>query len=167
MDSSGRSEPRGRTWRDLAASFALPAKCRVGAVSRGVRPARRIGLLDFFLGLVTGTGTAGRADRTTDDRAGRSGDRATDEGTGSSATKGARARTGLVVAFGRLTGDRTTDGADRATDHCARRSTDGHADGRAAECTGPGAHCLGPAFLVLGGGAGPARPSFKRSSSWG
>jgi len=124
----------------------------VGAFGRR----RRVGLLDFFLGLVTGAGTAGRADRTTDDGAGGSGDRATDEGTGSSATKGPRARTGLVVAFGRLTGDRAADRADRAADHCARRSTDRHSDGRAAKGAGPGAHGLGAAFLVLRGGAGPA-----------
>ena len=57
---------------------------------------------------------------------------------------------GLVVAFGRLTGDRTSDGADRATDDGAGRATDGHADGGAAESTGSGAQGFRAAFLVLG-----------------
>jgi hypothetical protein len=42
---------------------------------------------------------------------------------------------GLVVAFGRLTSDRATDGPDSATDDGTRRATDRGSDG----CPGQGA----------------------------
>jgi hypothetical protein len=121
----------------------------VGARSR----AGRVVFLGLFLGLVARAGTAGRTDRATDDRAGRSGDGATGESTGSGATEGSGACTGLVVAFGRFTGDRATDGADRATDDGAGGATDGHADGCAAESTGSGADGFRAAFFILGGRA--------------
>src|SRR5687768_17498603 len=148
---------RARRGGSSRPSVALPVKSRVlegsvGALGR----ASRVGLLDFFLGLVAGSGTTGRANRATDDRAGRSGDRAADQGAGCAATKGTGACTGLVIAFGRLTGDRSTDGADRATDDGARGASDGHAHGRAAESACSGAHRFGAAFLVLWGRTGTA-----------
>jgi hypothetical protein len=144
----GREGPPGGV---LAASVALPADCRVALGSVGsLGRAGRVVLLGLFLGLVARAGTAGRTDRTTDDRAGRSGDGATNESAGRAATEGSGACTGLVVAFGRLTGDRATDGADRATDDGTGGATDGHPDGCAAERTGTGANGFRAAFLVLG-----------------
>ena len=96
------------------------------------------GLFDFFLGLVAGTGATRGTDSGTDDGTRRSGDRTTDDGAGGTATKRARAGSGLVVAFGRLTGDRAGDTTDGATDNGARRATDGHADSSAAEDAGTG-----------------------------
>ena len=115
------------------------------AVVRG-----RVALFDLFLGLVAGTGAGSRPDRGADDGTRRSGDRATDERPGSTATERTGPGTGLVITFGRLTDDRTADGADGATDDGARRATDGHADGRAAESPGAGADGLIADFLVLG-----------------
>jgi len=108
-----------------------------------------IGLLDLFLYLVASSGTAGCADGATDDRAGRSGDRATDQGAGRGATERTRARSSLIVAFGSFTGDRAADSADRAANDCTGGATDGHTDGRAAEKAGTGAHGLRPALLIL------------------
>jgi hypothetical protein len=128
----------------------MPGRERsVRAVGRPVR----IGLLGLFLGLVADSGTARGADGATDDRAGRSGDRATREGACRGTAQGTRARTGLVVTFGRLTGDRTTDGADGATDDRAGRATDSHSDGCATEGAGTGTHGLGATFFVLRGRA--------------
>ena len=95
---------------------------RLAVVGRRVRPVdgRRPGLFDFFLGLVTGTGATRGTDSGTDDGTRRSGDRATDDGASGTATKRARAGSGLVVAFGRLTGDRAGDTTDGATDDGAR-----------------------------------------------
>ncbi len=147
----GKEQPRGPPGGILAAKFRTPGQLP-GWEGQYGRSAGliRVGLLGLFLGLVAGTGTAGRTNGATDDRAGRSGDGATDERAGRCTAEGARARTGLVVALRRLTGDRATDGADRATDDCARGSTDGHTDGGAAEGAGSGTHGLRAAFLVLG-----------------
>jgi hypothetical protein len=109
--------------------------------------------LGLFFRLVADAGTTGSADGATDDRAGRSGDRATHEGAGRASPEGTGAGTGLVVALGRLTGDRTGDRADAATDDGPDRATHRGADGGAAEGTGSGPDGLGPALLVLEGGA--------------
>jgi hypothetical protein len=113
----------------------VPASSRPNrlAVVRG-----RVGLFDFFLGLVAGTGATRGTDSGTDDGTRRSGHRATDEGARGTATERARAGPGLVVAFGRLTDDRARDTTDGATDDGPDRATDGHADSCAAEDAGTG-----------------------------
>jgi hypothetical protein len=63
---------------------------------------------------------------------------ATDEGASGTATKRARAGSGCVVAFGRLTDDRARDTTDGANDDSPDRATDGHADSCAAEDAGTG-----------------------------
>jgi hypothetical protein len=101
-----------------------------------------VALFDLFLGLVAGTGASSRTDSGADDGTRRSGDRATDEGPGSTATERAGPGAGLIITFGRLADDRTGDGTDGATNDSARRATDGHPDGRAAEGAGTGADGL-------------------------
>ena len=118
----------------------------VGALGRPIRA----GLLGLFLGLVPGSGTAGRADRTTDDRAGRSGDRATDEGAGGGATEGTGTgpASSSPSAASPATAPATAPIAPPTT--APGGSTDGHADSGATEGTGSGAQGFGAAFLVLG-----------------
>jgi hypothetical protein len=149
---SGRESPLGGISRP---KFRTPGQMPGGRGSVGAfGRTSRVRFLDLLFGLIAGSGTGGRADGTTDDRSRGPCDRATDQGAGCAATQGAGARTGLVVAFGRLAGDRATDGADGATDDRSRRATHGHTGSRATERADTGAHGLGAAFLVLGGGAG-------------
>jgi hypothetical protein len=109
----------------------------------------RVALFDLFLGLVAGTRASACTDRGADDGTRRPGHCATDERPSGTATERAGPGTGLVIAFGRLAGDRTADGTDGATDDSPRRASDGHPDGRAAERTGTGADGLVAVLLVL------------------
>src|SRR4051794_21841656 len=93
----------------------------------------------MLLGLVACTGTAGRADCTTDDGTGRPSDRAARKGSGRAASQGSATAARLlaaIIAIGRFTGDGTTESADRATDNRADRPRDGSADRGAAKGTG-------------------------------
>jgi hypothetical protein len=116
-----------------------------------------VALLGLLLQLVTGPGATGRSDGATDDRARRSGHGATEGRAGRAAPQRTGSGTGLIVALGRLSGDRPSDGADAATDHGADRSADDRADGRATKGAGTGAKGLGTTLLVLRGGTGPGR----------
>src|SRR3954447_5995322 len=97
--------PRIGRGRGPSSTAPRPLVERVRSVARVLGSCRGIVLLGLFLGLVPGTGTAGRADGAAHDRAGRPGARAADRGTGESAAHAAGTRAGLIVAFARLTGE--------------------------------------------------------------
>ena len=107
-------------------------------------------LLDLFLGLVAEPGARARADRAANHRARRACDRAADQGARDGAAGTAGTRAGLVVAVGRLTGDRAAGGTDHAADGRADRPADHHAHAGTRQGPGTGAHGLGRVLLVLG-----------------
>ena len=109
----------------------------------------RSAFLGLFLGLVACPGSTSGTDGATDDGSRRPGDRATDESACNATTNGACSGAGLVVAFGRLTGDRATDSADGATDDRPDGATNGHADGRATKGSGTSPKGFSAALLVL------------------
>jgi hypothetical protein len=144
MDSSfhvATANPDGRGSRSV--SHSRPSAGAVGASASAA-----LGL-QLFLGLVAGTGATGCADGTTDHRTWWASDRATDQGASGATTERTGAGSTFVVTFRSLTGNGTADGADRATDHRARRSTDGHPNGGAAERAGTGADGLAAVLVVI------------------
>jgi hypothetical protein len=86
-------------------------------LDRSVVSVRRIvpSASGLFFGLVTESGTAGRADGATDDRARRASDGHPNARAGQATGHAIGTCAGFVVAFSRLTGD-AAEGANRATD---------------------------------------------------
>jgi hypothetical protein len=130
---------------------ALPVEDRAERGLASSVEVRAAPFLELLLGLVADTGATGRANGAADDRARRPGHRATDDGTGRSATKGTRAGPGFVIGtLGGLARDCTTDGADRAADDRTGRTTDCSTDGRATERPSAGSHGFTADLVIVG-----------------
>src|SRR3954451_23816727 len=115
--------------------------------------ADRVVFLGLFLGLIADAGATGGTDGPADHGTRRSADRAADDRAADTAGEPARARTGLVVTLGRLSGNGPADRADRAADNRSGRTTDGHADAGTRECACARPERFLAALLVLGRGA--------------